>query len=356
MSTFDPVSGSLVADKSFRAPNWLLKPLRWLLGTHPEKATIDRLFKSQHVEDLRLIVASALAAALLVFVFGAPGSLIYGWRHQDVLASLGKFGTFFGPVLAVLGAVLAWAYQTGSARLGTVDLFACEMDTICRVVLVIDGVPRSIEAFRRGTHLPGRHFTSEENYFPVFENNTRDLQTLEADVVVNITAFYTYMKASRDSTRAFLDMPGSAPLLEPRPGSEPLLNPLQDAARNVIYMMFLGLESARKATAYLVEFEPERVERAMVILLSELRAYRFLLDQFPEESVLHQRLLLRKEVYEKIVPALCGIVKDGTAGTFAPSIAPSQWEPASRLTKELSEELGEIASWSRQPDRLAATA
>ena len=53
---------------------------------------------------------------------------------------------------------------------------------------------------------PTRHFTSEENYFPVFENNTRDLQSLEAHVVINITAFYTYMKAVRDSTRSLVDM------------------------------------------------------------------------------------------------------------------------------------------------------
>lgn len=356
MDTFDPVSGSFVPRTSFDVPNLLLAPLRWILGARGPKSTIDRLFRSQHVQDLRLIVASALAAALLVLILGGPGSVVYGERHHDVLASLGKFGTFFGPVLGIFGVVLAWAYQTGSARLGIVDLFACEMDTICRVAFVVESVPRSIEAFRRGTSLPGRHYTSEENYFPVFENNTRDLQTLEADVVVNITAFYTYMKASRDSTRALLDMSAPASQPEPRPGNEPILSPLQDAARNVIYMMFLGLESARKATAYLVEFEPERIERAMVILLSELKAYRFLLDHVAADGILQQRLLLRKDVYEKIVPALCSIVENGTAGKSVPPTAPSEWEPASRLTKELRHERDEIVSWSRQPSCLPATA
>jgi len=350
MSTFDPVSGSYVSAKPFRVPNRLLKPLRWLVGTHPEKATLDRLFKSQHVEDLRLIVAAALAAALLAFIGGAPGSLIYGLRNHCVLASLGKFGTFFGPVLAVLGAVLAWAYQTGSARLGIVDLFACEMDTICRVLFVVDSVPRAIDAFRRGTPLPGRHFTSQEDYFPVFGSNTKDLQTLEADVVVNITAFYTYVKATRDSTRAFLDLPPSATQPEARPGNEPILSPLQDAARNVIYMMFLGLESARKATAYLVEFEPERVERAMVILLSELEAYRFLLDQFPEQSILFQRLALRQATYGKIVDGVCNIVKMEKAKEAAISAEPSKWEPASRLIYQLNVKRDAVMSWSPEPD------
>ena len=68
--------------------------------------------------------------------------------------------------------------RTGDpAATGIVDLFACEMDTLCRIVLVVGSVPRSIETFKHG--LPGRnggvnsvsptrHFTSEENYFPVF--------------------------------------------------------------------------------------------------------------------------------------------------------------------------------------------
>src|SRR5262249_11224244 len=152
-------------------------------------------------------------------------------------------------------------------RLGIVDLFACEIDTLCRVVTVVDTVRRQIESFPNGSHRgdasgnsqsPGRHFTSEENYFPVFESNTRDLHTLEARVVINITAFYTYMKAVRDSMRAVMDMSPSLAKSESRPDSPSISTPWQDAARNVIYMMFLGLESARKAIADLVEFEPEK--------------------------------------------------------------------------------------------------
>ena len=53
-------------------------------------------------------------------------------------------------------------------------------------------------------------FTSAENYFPVFEGNTRDLQSLEARVVINITSFYTYMKTVRDLMR-------TAAALKPEP-------------------------------------------------------------------------------------------------------------------------------------------
>lgn len=367
MSAVDRVSDSSARAKSDDIPKRLLEPIGRMLRTGDSAATIDRLFVSEHVKDLRLIIAFALIAVLVVLVFGVPGSLAYIWvfhctysSSQIVLAALRGFATFCAPVLGIFGAVLAWAYQAGSARLGIVDLFACEIDTLCRVALVVDSVPRSIETFQRG--LPARngagnsastirHFTSEENYFPVFENNTRDLQALEARVVVNITAFYTYMKAVRDSGRALMDMSSARTHPEPRPDKASTSTPSQEAARNVIYMMFLGLESARKAIRHLVEFEPEQVERTIVILLSELEAYRFLREQFvDEEDIRHQRLDLREADYQKLVPSLCGIVEAGRASK------PSDWEPACCLVPELNRKYNAVMSQPPRPCRLASTA
>jgi hypothetical protein len=48
----------------------------------------------------------------------------------------------FVPVLGVVGAVIAWAYQSGTARLGVIDLFACEISTLCPVATVVDTVRR----------------------------------------------------------------------------------------------------------------------------------------------------------------------------------------------------------------------
>ena len=118
----------------------------------------------------------------------------------------------FVPVLGVVGAVIAWAYQSGTARLGVIDLFACEISTLCPVATVVDTVRRyagkfdqapTAAAHTTGPRQPPHHFSSQENYFPVFETNTRDLQTLEARVVINITEFYTYMMAFRDSAVLF---------------------------------------------------------------------------------------------------------------------------------------------------------
>jgi hypothetical protein len=368
MSILNHVSGNCDGAKPDDIPKRLLAPFGRVLCSGDPAETIDRLFVSKHVKDLRLIISFALIAVVAILLFGLPGSFGYAsivrdkdWNSQRaVFSALHDFVTFCAPVLGIFGGLLAWAYQVGSARLGIVDLFACEIDTLCRVALVVESVPRSIGVFQNG--LPGRngagnaasptrHFTSEENYFPVFENNTRDLQSLEARVVVNITAFYTYMKAVRDSTRALMDMPASPSQPEPRQKKASSSLPRQEAARNVIYMMFLGLESARKATCDLVEFEPEQAERIIVILISELDAYRFLCEQFADEQdIRHRRLQLREPVYKKLVPCLCDIVATRRASE------PSDWEPAWLLVPDLKSKYHAAMSRTSQPSRFAATA
>jgi hypothetical protein len=63
-----PTSGRLRPDTA----KGLLKPIARLLQTGDPGATVDRLFSSQHVEDLRLIIAVALIAVLLVLLIGVP--------------------------------------------------------------------------------------------------------------------------------------------------------------------------------------------------------------------------------------------------------------------------------------------
>jgi hypothetical protein len=131
------------------------------------------------------------------------------------------------------------------------------------------------------------HFTSQESYFPVFDTSVKELQKLEADVVQNVTAFYTYMKVTRDYLRKLADL------------HPPINGDIGDgdwhrAIANVIYMQFLGLESARKSIKDLVEFQPTRAEDIFIILLSELKAYAFLCRYFKDG--LRQRALKTREV------------------------------------------------------------
>jgi hypothetical protein len=384
----------------------LLNLMARRLKTGDPAATVDRLFSSQHVKDLQLIVAVAFTALVLVLVVGLPlvvgnellspvqlvveNKLVSavpnsGWAIfllRGIFAGAGKFFVFFVPVLGVVGAVLAWAYQSGSVRLGVVDLFACEISTLCRVATVVDAARRYAGKFDQPPTAPADtagprpspyHFASQENYFPVFESNTRDLQMLEARVVINITEFYTYMKAFRDYLRILaeitpqsdeLDSSSSESLLR---SSESLLRSWHEAVIHVVFMLFLGLESARHAIADLVEFQPEKAERTIVILFSELEAYRFLRSRFTDEQdVRYQRLNLRESAYRRLVPKLISSVEASRAEEKLIELETewdhppqaSKWEPAVRLLPELKTRYQACADlWDppRQPHESAET-
>ncbi|HTR86858.1 MAG TPA: hypothetical protein VMI56_20420 [Reyranella sp.] len=304
-----------------------------ILKTGDESATMDRLFTSRHVRDLQLIMSAALATLLLLIAL-VVAYLVNRehWLHGQNWKTITDVLTIVAPIVAVLGAVIAWAYQAGSARLGVVDLFACEISTICRVTTVIDVARHQTGEYDQ--HSPAKprdggpasapsRFSSEEDYFPVFQNNTRDLQSLEARVVASITAFYTYMKVFRDSLRARAGM-------EPTKPGQP--DPWPEATRNLIFMLFLGLESGRLAITDLVEFKPENTEYRIVILISELEAYRFLRRHFTDPAdIRHNRIELRKPKYRPLVDELCASVDAGMKKS------PEQWEPARLLLGELKE-------------------
>ena len=119
----------------------------------------------------------------------------------------------FPPIALAIGAVVAWSYRTAGLRLGVVDLFACEIDCLCRVGTILDVASRYVNlydtpsndlALSSDVNSQSVNLESKEEYFPVFNNNSKDLQMLEAAVVTNITAFYTYMKAFRDLRRILL--------------------------------------------------------------------------------------------------------------------------------------------------------
>jgi hypothetical protein len=96
--------------------------------------------------------------------------------------------------------IVTWTYQRGSARLGIVDLYGCEIATICRVVTIVGVAGRYVELYRTPPTL-SMTFNSEEHYTPVFDNNSKDLEVLEARVVEPVTEFYTYLKSMRDYLR-----------------------------------------------------------------------------------------------------------------------------------------------------------
>ena len=274
-----------------------------------QSSTFRRLIFSRHVLDLQVIFVGTLVATAVM--------LWWGWHLRSIVpTSPPNAGStpveidkqFVGAVLLICGTILAWVYQTGSKRLGVVDLFACEIVTLCRVGTIMDVVPRLKRVFEglsgqsasemqlnasRQNHAFGR-FTSEEDYFPVFQQNNRDLQILEADVVINVTAFYTYMKSFRDQLRSLGEL-----------GSEASSNGRKCIVLvNAIYMLFLGYESARQSIEELMEYEPAQAEAVVTCLVSEIAAYRFLTKCFDQDDIRGRRLSLREKEYSKLVPRL----------------------------------------------------
>jgi hypothetical protein len=306
-------------------------------------STLFRFFRSKHVRDLKLIAATTVVLlivfAILVVISGivdaatTKGGDDKTYTHPWV--EFFKFvATYLGSAIGVAGFVVGWAYQTASARLGVVDLFACEITTLCRVGSIMDIASRytdlSIGELKEKQNAPAtglsasEKFVSEEDYFPILQTNAEDLQRLEALVVRHITEFYTYMKATRDTLRR----------LQQAANHEALID--------VLFMLFLGYESARKAVSDLIEFQPTRAENTIVILLTELRCYSFLIKQFPADDVRHIRLELRKADYQRAVPDLCGrllqISDDDPDWRQAQGIFP---ELASRYKEAVGEDIGE---------------
>ena len=337
--------------------------------------TIERLFKSKHVDDLRLIASIAFImlcwAAFFSALFAYDTALVYKtshaaaqWDSPAVYVKLSHdFFKVFAPVLVVFGGIMAWAYQVGSARLGVVDLFACEIDTLCRMTTVGGVVGRQVASFKNGPTVKSgvrgasvfqvSQFVSQENYFPVFDNNSRDLQALEAGVVINITAFYTYMKAVRDCMRKLADVRPRAFESRQPVDETAVAGPWHESLRSMLYMLYLALESARKATGDLVEYRPEQTERTMVVLISELEAYGFLRSQYDNrEEMRHQRLELRQAEYDTLVCDLRELInKNNPAQTRAlpTTLQERLWRQAFELLHGLNQRFSELPTVPAEP-------
>jgi len=309
-----------------------------------ESATFVRLGRSRHVADLRLIFWATIFIILLSSVVAVGFDLWHtvmadwtknrewpgGWLLvRYFFDAVSSSGAFIGAIGAVGCGVLAWTYQSGSARLGIVDLFACEIATLCRVAIVVEMVQRFVDQFHGDAatqaaapeqdSMPvGGSFTSQESYFPVFDASVKDLQSLEANVVKHVTAFYTYMKVMRDTLRKLVDVP------RPQPGGGDD-DEWHRVIGNVVYMQFLALESARHAIRNLVEYDPTKAEGIITILLSELVAYDFL-RKYYKDPLRQGRLKAREPGYRQELDVM---QRDVTARQGA------QWDQAKGLLHEL---------------------
>lgn len=315
-----------------------------------------RLMTSRHLADLQWIAvaaASPILIALATLLLAVPvvillglgkiGQAWFGWHLQSVIGDcnyllswVGRGGAWFKrnlPILTtVLGALLAifnWTYQAANRRLGTIDLFACEIGTICRVWLVIDFARRAVDTappprppeadaaappdakrgwLRSVLKLDGAPrpaaakavlrpipFTTQDDYTPVYDGQLAELVPFDVEVVTAVTQFYTYRKTMVDYMRS-----RAAAAEDQAP----------NITKNMLYMLFLSCEAGRKAIDQLVEFEPNKAESIINILCSEVEVYGYLLDAFATGNsrdtgdYRYERLCLRRAEYRTMIERL----------------------------------------------------
>ena len=117
-------------------------------------------------------------------------------------------------------------------------------------------------------------------------------------MIRNVTQFYTYIKAFRDAMR------GLVALHEEEKPSDPAERAQYERAWrgtliNVVYVLFLALESGRGAIKELVEDDELSIEWTITVLLSEFSAFAFLLDHHFDD-LKGPQLELRYPVYRRL--------------------------------------------------------
>jgi hypothetical protein len=242
-----------------------------------------RLLTSNHVKDLQVIVQCT-------FVFWAIAVIIIIFAEHNI-----ETHAMLGTLTVVAGGVLSWVYQTGSNRLGTVDLFACEISAICRSCFVVDLGRATVAMLSQPFGQNPRNFASVEQYTPVCDKVLPDLQPLGVTVIEAVTEFYNYRSAMMDYLRAAVAETDSCPMH-------------RHLVVMMLYMQFLMYESAHNAIHELIEFEPNREESLINILCCGLSVYKFLRSapDFRDRATgkpdyRAKRLELRAETYSKDV-------------------------------------------------------
>lgn len=99
--------------------------------------------------------------------------------------------------------IVAKLVETGQRRLATADLFISEIVSIGRVLVAVQVVPNFSKLLRDTSMLKGfADKARSENYAGIFDKNTANLGTLTSRTIDNVTAFYSFLRGSRDATQS----------------------------------------------------------------------------------------------------------------------------------------------------------
>lgn len=247
---------------------------------------IKRFRRSPHTRDLFVMAICALIVAV-VFMVSVVALVMDHFMHSKALDFMndGIEPELRVAFLAAALGVIGWAYQVGNTRFGVADLFAAEIVTICRVAAVADFMPRHIRLFDAQAKFPP--YKTGKDYTVAFDQNAKDLEVLDGDVVRFVTQFYIYLKALQDALER---------------GADPESAAWRESALTVIYNAFLAFESARQAITVLSDSPHERKQYVLTTLLSEMPGYLLLLKELNDkDGVRKQRIESRRETYDRLI-------------------------------------------------------
>jgi len=242
---------------------------------------LRRFCTSPHTRDLYNICVGAIVLTVAFVVVAILGAL-------SVLPDSGKLGLelMVAFVTAMLG-VVSWSYQAANARFGAADLFAGEIGALCRISAVAEIMSNYARLYRAGENPPGPP-ESGNDYFAVFNNNAKDMEVLDGDVVGAVTQFYANIKIFQDCLRR----PAAA---------DPKVRRQQQLA--TMYYGFLAFESARLALAALIDDRDRCQEAILSAMMSELPAYFFLYRELCDrtDDVRWHRVAARFKGYRRLI-------------------------------------------------------
>lgn len=110
---------------------------------------------------------------------------------------------FGSAIFGGLITIVAKLVEAGQRRLATADLFISEIVSIGRVLVAVQVIPNFSKLLRDTSMLKGfADKARSENYAGIFDKNTADLGTLTSRTIDNVTAFYSFLKGSRDATQS----------------------------------------------------------------------------------------------------------------------------------------------------------
>jgi hypothetical protein len=200
-----------------------------------------------------------------------------------------------GVLLSITGALLAGflkLYDIGEKRLGTVDLFANDILSIIRVLSAKNTTESLVRHYENPTLADYPDTARREDYLGLFGSCAKDLGFLPRTTIAQVTAFYTFLKAARD-TRGTLSA-----INQTKTGqAEYVLDKeKQDILLNTMYLMFLCLEAGYYALLSLEDDKAEFAKYDPMLKRKLSQTSKFLKSVLPPDDPRRMRLEIPRRI------------------------------------------------------------